>query len=101
MDNTAVIIVVIFAVIVVAAFAVYRRRSEVKIRGPLGTGLELKASNKGKESQPGVKVEDATSRRGGLLAEDKTGRGVDAKRIDTADDILLSSSPPSADDPKA
>ena len=62
MDATTIIVVVaIFACIVVAAFLVYRSRAKVSIRGPLGTGLEIDASNQLQAtpalSRPGVHID--------------------------------------------
>lgn len=102
MDTTAVVIVIIiFALIIVAAFLVFRQRSKIEIKGPLGTGLNLDASNDPLPPTPSVRVEGAKSRRGGLVAEDSTGRGASVKDIDVQDDILVSSSTsPQTPDPK-
>ena len=97
MDGTviaAMVIIAIFALVAVAAFAVYRRRADVSIRGPWGTGLDVKGSNEEPSSGPGVNVEDAVSRGGGIRAEDKTGRGASVRRVDVQDDILASSEEP-------
>lgn len=47
---------------------------------------------------PGVNIQDAKSG-GGILAEDKTGQGVNIERVETKGDILASSEMPPA--PKA
>ena len=91
MDTTLAVVIAIFALVVVAAFIVYRQQSRVNIKGPLGTGLELDASN---QPAPAVQVEDARSRKGGLLADDQTGRGAAVRRVEVEDDILVSSAPP-------
>ncbi|MCB0192515.1 MAG: hypothetical protein KDJ65_11280 [Anaerolineae bacterium] len=95
MDTNLVIAVIfiIFALIVVSAFLVFRQRGKVKIKGPLSTGLELDASNESPLT-PGVRIEDAKAKKGGLLAEDRTGRGADVRGIETQDDIIVSSSSP-------
>ena len=101
MDTTAIVVIAILALIVIAAFLVFRQRARVEIKGPLGTGLKLDASNDLPPLTPGVKVEAAKSRAGGLLAEDNTGRGADVKQVEVQDDILVSSTPPKKDpDPK-
>jgi hypothetical protein len=100
-SSTAVVIIVaLFAVIAIAAFAVFRRRGKVSIKAPFGTGLELEASNEPTPSPPGVRVKDAKSRAGGLVAEDSTGRGAEVEGVEVQDDILVSSSPPQTSDPK-
>jgi hypothetical protein len=91
MNTTVAVVIALFALIVVAAFLVFRQRSKVGIKGPLGTGLELDASN---QPAPGVEVEDAKSRAGGLVADDQTGRGAKVKGVEVQDDILVSSTPP-------
>ena len=101
MDPTtaAVLVISLFALIVVAAFLIYRSRAKVKVKGPLGTGLDLDASNEPPPASPGVRVKDATSHGGGLLAEDKTGRGADVEGVEVQDDILVTSSPPPQEGP--
>lgn len=56
MDNSMVIVLVItvFALVVIAAFVIYRHRAKVRIKGPLGTGLEIEASNQPASPTPGV-----------------------------------------------
>ena len=99
MDNnlTYLIIVVIFAIIIILAFLFFRQRAQVKIKEPLGTGLDINASNEPNTPNPAIKGQDLTSRKGGLAAHDKTGRGVDIQRAEVEKDINLSSS----NDPKA
>jgi hypothetical protein len=100
--NVLAVIIAIFALVVVAAFIVYRQRGKVAISGPLGTGLKLDASNEPPPPTPGVEVEGARSKGGGLLAEDRTGRGARVKDVAVQDDILVSSTPPPGDaSPKA
>ena len=101
MDTSIVIIIAIFALVIVAAFIVFRQRAKVKIKGPLGTGLDLDASNQPEPPTPAVRVKDAKSEAGGLLADDQTGRGADVESVEVHDDILVSSTPPQEDpDPK-
>jgi len=99
METTSIIIIAIFAVIIVAAFLVFRQRGRVEVRGPLGTGLSLDVSNQKSTPAPGVKIEDAKSRKGGLRAEDKTGRGASATGVEVERDILITSTPPENDSP--
>ncbi len=87
----AVLIVIVFALIVIATFIVHRQRNKIKIKGPLGTGLELDSSNDPTPSQAAIKAEGIKSREGGLMADDQTGRGIDVKQVDVKDDVLLGS----------
>jgi hypothetical protein len=89
-----VLIIALFALVAVGAFVVFRRRARVDIKGPFGTGLNLSGSNDPAPIQPGVRVADAASRRGGLTAADSTGRGAEVQRVDVDKDINVSSSPP-------
>ena len=101
MDTSIVIIIAIFALVVVGAFFVYRQRAKVKIKGPAGLGVEIDASNQPEPPTPAVRVKDAKSEAGGLLADDQTGRGADVESVEVHDDILVSSTPPQEDpDPK-
>lgn len=95
-----VLAVVVFALVAVFAFVVYKRRAKVSIKGPLGTELNIDAENEPSGPAPGVKIEDAKSRSGGLTAEDRTGRGADVKRVEVERDIKVTSAPPPSD-PKA
>lgn len=101
MDATsaAIVIIALFALVAVAAFLLYRR-ADVRIKGPWGTGLDVKGSNEDPDPRPGVNIEDAKSHGGGLLAEDKTGRGAHVSGVEVQDDILASSEAPDTD-PKA
>jgi len=101
--NTLLLLVVlIFAVVVIASFFVFRQRGKAEIHGPLGTSLKLDASNEKQAPPPAVNVQDARSSEGGLLAEDRTGRGVNVARVEVKTDILASSeSPTEKTDPKA
>ena len=92
MDTTAAVIIALFALIIVAAFLVFRQRSRVEIKGPLDTGLKLDASN---QPAPAVEVKGAKSAGGGLVADDRTGRGAKVEDVEVQDDILVSSAPPS------
>jgi len=96
------LIILIFAVVVVVAFLIFRQRGKAEIRGPLGTSLKLDVSNQPAAPPPGVNVKGARSHAGGLLAEDKTGRGANVEQVEVQGDILVSSqSPAEKTDPKA
>lgn len=105
MDTTTIVVVAILACIVVAAFLVYRSKAHVSLKGPGGVGLEIDASNQPTGGPaapvPGVQIEDATSKRGGILAEDQTGKGAVVRRVEAEGDILASSTPPKDSSPKA
>jgi hypothetical protein len=96
-----IVIIALFAVVAVAAFFVFRHRAKVDIKGPLGTGLHINASNDPPPIDPAVVVEDAASRRGGLKADDETGRGAQVRRVEVDKDIEVSSRPSGGTDPKA
>ena len=111
MDTTTaiVIIVAIFALIAIAYLLIFRRQGKMNIDTPLGK-LNIEGSNEDSrppaqttdEQQPGVSVKGVTSRSGGLLAEDRTGRGAVAEDVDVETDVLISSeNPGEKPDPKA
>ncbi len=93
MDVTAVVVIVaLFAIIVVSGFLVFRKSVKAKIEAPLGMKLDLEASNKTTEDKPAIRISDAESSGGGILAEDNQGRGVEINRVRVADDIVATSS---------
>lgn len=93
--NTAIVVVMgILALVVVAFFAVFRNKGKAKIKGPWGMGINVEGSNE-PSNVPGVKIEDAKSSAGSLIAEDNTGRGAEAKRIEAHGDIRVTSTPTS------
>ena len=105
MDTTTVVVVAILACIVVAAFLVYRSRAKVSLKGPGGVGLEIDASNQPQATlpatTPGVQIEDAKAKRGDIVLDDQTGKGVVGKQLEAGKDILASSAPPKDSAPKA
>ncbi len=94
MDSTSVVIVVVialFAVVIVAAFLVFRKRGKVKINAPLGLGLEIDGTNQAQQKPPAIKISEAESSSGGILAEDHQGGGVEINKVKVADDIIATS----------
>lgn len=65
-------------------------RSKASVKG-LGVSVQAESSS---DVAPGVRVHEATSREGGLNAEDQSGRGVDLSKIDTRTDINVTNIPP-------
>jgi hypothetical protein len=103
MDTTTatIVIVALFALIIVGGFVVFRQRSNVDIKTPLGS-LKMKASNDPPPQQPSVNIEDAKSHGGGIVAEDKTGGGAAVRRVEAEKDIQATSQlPNNPPDPKA
>ena len=98
MDTTTIVVIAIFACIVVAAFLVFRSRVIVVIKSLFGS-VSIDASNPPPAAPPapGVVIEDAKTTRGGILAEDETGKGAAVRRVEAQGDILASSK----QDPKA
>ena len=93
MDTTSVVVIVaLFAIVVVSGFLAFRKRVKAKINAPLGMKLDIDASNQTAENKPAIKISDATSSGGGILAEDNQGGGVEINRVKVADDIIASSS---------
>ena len=96
MDTTtaAVIVIIIFALVGVAAFIRFRQRGSAEITGPFGTGLKVKGSNDPAPNDASIQAQGLKSRKGGVVADDATGRGVDVRDVDVESDILLSSKNP-------
>ncbi len=94
MESTSLVIVVVialFAVVIVASFLVFRKRGKVKITAPLGMGLEIDATNQTQQKPPAIKISEAESSAGGILAEDHQGGGVEITKVKVADDIIATS----------
>jgi len=100
-NETTVLIaaVVVFACIAIVALLVFRRHVVLWIKGPLSTAMKLDARNTAEASPPGVKVEGAKSRAGGLTAVDQTGHGADVKDVEVQKDIVIASTPPPSTPP--
>ncbi|HEX9941114.1 MAG TPA: hypothetical protein VGG03_03795 [Thermoanaerobaculia bacterium] len=99
-QTVALLAVAIFVLLVVFIAGRFRRGIKADIKGPLGTGLSVEASNPDSPANPGVRVEGARSQAGGLKAADRTGRGADVKNVDTYGDIDVTSAPnPKAEPP--
>lgn len=105
MDNNILIAIILviglFILLVIGFLAKFRRRAKAEIRGPLNLSLKVEGSDEESNISPGIKIEDANSLEGGLLADDSTGRGVDVKKVKTRDDILITSSNQQPPHPKA
>jgi hypothetical protein len=91
MMDAVVLVIAIFAVVVIVVAVAFRHRLKAIIKGPGGTGLEIDAAHP--LPRPGVRIDDARSRRGGLTATDHTGRGAEASKIEVDKDINVSSHP--------
>jgi hypothetical protein len=98
--ETTTIVVLIFAVVIIAALLLSRQVG-VRFKGPLSTRFHMDASKHSSSPAPAVDLEDVTSRRGGLTAQDTTGRGSRVKKARVEKDIIASSTLPQRDtDPK-
>jgi len=103
-----VIAIALFALIAVAYLFVFRKQGKMNIDTPLGK-LNIEGSNQDSSQPeqispplPGVSVKSVKSRSGGLLAEDRTGRGAQAEDVEVETDIIISSeNPTEKSDPKA
>ena len=94
--TAAILVIIIFALIIIAAFVIFPN-VRAKITGPFKTGLNVEGSRNNDapsrvaSDQAAIRARDIKSRSGGLMADDQTGRGVDAEQVEVEDDVLLSS----------
>jgi hypothetical protein len=100
-QTAALVAVAIFALVVIFIALRFGDRIKAVFKGPQGTELSVEASNPQNPPNPGVKVERARSRAGGLVASDHTGRGADVKDVDALRDIQVTSDPPPKAEPPA
>lgn len=91
MDKITLLAIAVLSLIVIVALFRYRRGVRARISGPLGTQLELDASD---DSGRGVHIEDAKSKKGRILAQDGSGQGTTVKRVEAQNDIIATSSLP-------
>lgn len=89
MIEAGVWITVVLALVAFAAFLLFRERAKVRIKGFGNTAIDIDASN---TPTPAIQAEGLTSRRGGLVAEDNTGRGAQVKHVEVENDIRITSS---------
>jgi hypothetical protein len=89
-NTTLIIIVAILALIAIIAFFRFSRSSQVKLKGPLGTGLDLKAHNDVAPITPAATLKDAQSG-GNVTVSDETGRGATGEQIKSKGDISVRS----------
>jgi uncharacterized protein (DUF58 family) len=99
-SQTLLLVVVLFALLVVVLMLFFRQRVKFKVQGPAGTSVEAEGSNEQPSRPPAVLVENARSHKGGLTAEDQTGRGATVRGVEVQQDInVRSGSGPKADPP--
>lgn len=95
-SQTLLYVVAIFAIVALVFFAVFRQKGKVKLQGPAGISLEAEGSNEQPSRPPGVLIENVRSHKGGLSAQDSTGRGAIVRGAEVQQDIDVRSGP----DPK-
>ena len=95
-----IIILLILAVIALTGFALYTRRSRVKLTVP-GASLEYEGDNDPPAAPPAPAIDahNIKARSGSVTADDSTGRGIKAADVDAGQDVTLRTGAPS--DPKA
>lgn len=93
MDSTSIVLIIaLFAIIIVSGFLIFRKGVKAKIDGSLGMKLDMDASNQSPDGKPVIRISDAESSGGGILAEDNHGAGVEINKVKVADDIIATSS---------
>ena len=97
--TTWIIILLILAIVVLTGFALYTRRSRVKLTVP-GASLEYEGDNDPPAAPPAPAIDarNIKARSGSVTADDSTGRGIKAADVDAGQDVNLRTGP---SDPKA
>ena len=95
-----IITLIVLAIIVLVGFAIYTRRSRVRLTIP-GASLEYEGDNDppAARSAPGIDAKNIRARKGSVTADDSTGHGITATDIDAGRDVNLRAS--ASADPKA
>jgi hypothetical protein len=92
--STNVVLLIAMFVLVVIVGLVISRRVRAKIKGPLGTGLEIDASNEPATLRPGVRVSEAKARNGSVIARNEGGGGVEVSKAEAGRDVIAANVPP-------
>lgn len=91
MDQNTVLLVglIVIGAAMIAVALIFRRAHSFKssIKGPAGTGLDVEVSAPTSDRGAGATVEDATSWRGEVKAEDHTGAGAAVRRAEAEGDV--------------
>jgi hypothetical protein len=88
-----VIVAAIFAVVIVIALILFRKCVKASLSGPFKSKLTIDARNPNPQTH-GALVEDATSRKGNIKAEDRAGKGAVARRVEAEGDVSATAAPP-------
>lgn len=93
MGSTLVILIVaLLEIIVASSFPIFQNSVKAKIDFQRGMKLNLDASDRTSENKSSIRIKDAESSRGGLLAEDHRGGGVETIKVRMADGFISTSS---------
>jgi hypothetical protein len=92
-STNVVLLIAVFALVVIVGLMI-SRRVRARIKGPLGSGLEIETSKEPVSPSPAVKVSEAKSRSGGVAARDETGRGVEVSKAEAGRDVIATNVPP-------
>ena len=107
MDNNTLIalVIVLFVLVLIAAFALYRSRVKARITGPFGTGVDLDASNdpppSSEPGRPGIEASRLKAGRGNVEVVTQRGKDMKVDDVEAGQDISIRDEQVSPDpDPK-
>lgn len=89
MTNTqlALAVTAVFSLVAIVALYLFRNRVKLQMKGPAGVEMKLDADN---DRSRAISAHDIVSRKGGLIASDTTGAGIDLARVDVETDVQVS-----------
>ncbi len=98
MDTTVIVVIGVLALIVVGFLIRFRQSLTIFFQG---FNLKFGASGKNpKKEQYAISSKEISSKSGGVLLDDSTGKGIDVDRIQANDDVLISTRKANSIDPK-
>ncbi|MEP7009227.1 MAG: hypothetical protein ABJC13_02790 [Acidobacteriota bacterium] len=83
----------ILALVALAYLAVFRKKGEVKIDGPGGTGLSFKGSNEADRLPAGETMAERIRAKGSVEVVGSTGGNVSARELDAGENVRVENQP--------
>ncbi len=103
LDSSTLIIIALVIMVIVLVWVLFRRNPgtvQVKVKGPGGMEADVNASNQPPPTLPAAVVKGSTSRKGGILAKDATGRGALVDDSEAEQHVIATVTPPNNTPPK-
>lgn len=104
LDNSVLVLIALAIMVIAIVVVLFRRNTgsvQVKVKGPGGMGADVSASNQRAPTPPAAVVKGSTSRKGGILAKDGSGRGALVEDCEAEQHVMATVTPPDNTPPKS